>query len=259
MRKIGMGAVFFVSAFLLACGGGGSEADGAAGTTDNVVPTVLRAEGLYAGTLSNGELMQSLILETGEIFMMHGDFKTLNGQEMLQGPGTDDNGSYSSTDTRDYDPDNTRPFFPAPISALYDGAGRLFGSIGEQGQTISFSGLRPARSAYDYNQPASLDQVSGAWGDSLLRITIGITGDIQLSSRQCDGKGTIKPRASGKNVFDIEWTFGAIPACPFYGQAVKSIAFVQAFNQNPTERGQSIIIMGVNDSRTAGKGWYLTR
>lgn len=259
MRKVGVGAIFFASAFLGACGGGGSDAERVAGTAADVLPTVLRAEGLYTGTLSNGELMQSLILETGDIFLMHGDFKTLNGQEMLQGPGRADNGSYSSTDTRDYDPDNTRPFFPAPISAAYDSAGRFSGSIVEQGQTIGFSGLRPAQSAYDYDQPASLDKVLGAWGDALLRITIGIAGDIQLSSRQCDGKGTIKPRASGKNVFDIEWTFGAIPACPFYGQTVKSIAFVQAFNQYPTERGQNIIIMGVNDSRTAGKGWYLTR
>jgi hypothetical protein len=259
MGKMGVSVGLVLGVLLAGCGGGGDSSSGASGAPKATTPTVLRAEGAYTGTLSNGQLMETVILESGEIFMMHGDFKSLNGQAMIEGPGKEDNGSYSATETRDYDPNRADPFVPAPISASYDTAGRFSGTISEQGQTISFTGARPATSIYDYDQPASLDRVVGTWSDFLINFAITAAGEIHLSSRQCDGSGTIKPRASGKNVFDIEWTFVAIPACPFYGQTVKSIAFVEAYTPVGSTLSQRIIIMGVDNARTKGKGWYFYR
>jgi hypothetical protein len=246
---------FVLGALLAGCGGGGSSNS----ASDS---PVLAAEGVYTGTLSNGEKHESIILENGQIFMMHGDFQSLNGQAVLEGPGKAENGGYSSADLKDFQTASAESFFPASISASYNSAGRFSGTISEQGGTIgsvSFDGVRPTTSFYDYDQPASLDKVVGNWGDFLLRVTITPAGDIHLSSRQCDGNGTIKPRTTGKNVFDIEWTFGAIPACPFYGQTVKSIAFVEGFTQDASTLSQRLIIMGVDNSRAKGKGYFLLR
>jgi hypothetical protein len=101
--------------------------------------------------------------------------------------------------------------------------------------------------------------VVGNWGDFQLRVTITAAGDIRLTSRQCDGAGTIKPRASGKNVFDIEWTFGAVPFCPFYGETIKSIAYAEAYTQGGSTLSKRLIIMGVDNTRAKGKGWFLLR
>lgn len=257
MGKFGSCISAALGVMLAGCGGDSSSI--ASAPTGTAAPAVLRAEGVYTGTLSNGQVVESIVLENGEILLMHGDFRSLNGQAIMEGTGRADNGSYSSTDARDYDPSSADPFFPASISASYNAAGAFSGTIAERGQTISFSGVRPAASVYDYDQPALLGTVVGTWGDFLLKVTITAAGEIRLSTRQCDGAGTIKPRASGKNVFDIEWTFGAIPACPFYGQTVTSTAFVEGFTQGGSTLSQRLIIMGVDSSRARGLGYFLLR
>lgn len=259
MRKSEIFAYVALGALLAGCGGGtDNNSQSRTGPTSGGASAVLRAEGVYTGTLSNGQLMESVILETGEIFMMHGDFQSINGQAVIEGTGKADNGIYTSTDARDYDPASAVSFVPVSISASYNLAGQLSGSITGQGQPVSFSGTRVSTTFYDYDQPASLDKIAGSWG-GLIIFTITPAGDIGVSSRQCDGHGTIKPRASGKNVFDIEWTFGAIPACPFYGETIKSIAILEGDAIGGIPGSQRLTIMGVDNSRAHGKGWVLTR
>jgi hypothetical protein len=267
MLKSSVGAALALAALLTGCGGGGD-----CGSSSNVpgssstASTVLRAEGVYTGTLSNGEKHETIILENGQIFMMHGDLHSSN-QALTEGPGKAENGSYSSTDIKDY-----RPFgafisgqyvpsvvIPASISASYNVAGALTGTITEPTETITFAGSRPPTSSYDYDDAASLNKIAGAWGDLSLAVNVTSAGDIRLSSRACDGKGIIKPRASGKNVFDIEWTFISIPACPFYGQTINSVAFVRSISENSNPATQKLVIMATDAGRTNARTFYLTR
>lgn len=94
---------FFASALcgltLAACGGGGGGSTSSATTG----PT---AEGAYTGTLSGSSSsdFQLLILESGDYWGLYGDEvgDTFYVAGLIQGSGTSRNGSFSSSNARDY-------------------------------------------------------------------------------------------------------------------------------------------------------------
>lgn len=83
----------------------------------------------------------------------------------------------------------------------------------------------PATSTYNYGVAATLADLAGNWPGFF---TGGDTGTIAVStdgkystttSAGCKFSGTMKPRASGKNVYDVTVAFGAAPCSLANGTA----------------------------------------
>ncbi len=236
---------------LAACGGGGDS-----GTTG---PT---AEGVYGGTLtgSTSTAFQLLVLENGEFWAMYGTrTSTFFGVAgFIQGSGTSNNGSFTSSNTKDFG------FVPAragSTTATYDAAAKtISGSVTASGGSVGFSGGPIPGSLYNYNNPATLSTITGSWTTSTLTgesvaINIASNGSFAASSSAgCNFSGTVTPRASGKNVFNVSLTFGAAP-CALAGQPATGIAVAY-----PLANGQTQLLVAVVDSgRTAGTAAFGTR
>jgi hypothetical protein len=83
---------------------------------------------------------------------------------------------------------------------------------------------------------------------------IASTGAFTTSSSGCLSTGTLTPRASGKNVFDLSVTFGAAP-CVLANQTASGIA-VSYLLSNGTRQ---LILAGTNSSNTVGTAVFGTR
>jgi hypothetical protein len=240
-------------ATLIACGGGG---DGGTSTGPS-------AEGVYGGTLtgSTSNAFQLLVLENGEFWAMYGtqtsNFFAIAG--FIQGSGTSNNGSFASSNTKDF---GFSPARAGSTSATYNAAAKtIAGTVtATGGGSVSFSGGPVPGSLYNYNSAAALSTVSGSWSTTTLTgesvaITIAASGSFTASSGAgCNFGGTVTPRASGKNVFNVALNFGSAP-CALAGQSATGIAVAY-----PLANGQTQLVVAVVDgTRTAGTAAVGTR
>ena len=118
--------------------------------------------------------------------------------------------------------------------------------------TVSFAGGPIPGSLYDYNIPASLSTIAGAWSvmsfyGGNVSINVSSSGSLTVQEGTCNGTGTVTPRASGKNVFNVTVTFGAT-GCALPGATTTGIAIAY-----PLSTGQTQIIAAItNSARTEG-------
>lgn len=244
-------ASFTLTSMLVACGGGGDS--GSSGAT---------AEGVYGGTLtgSTSSAFQLLVLENGEFWAMYGTrTSTFFGVAgFIQGSGTSNNGSFTSSNTKDF---GFAPARSGSTSATYDATAKtISGTVTSAGGSVGFSGGPIPGSLYNYNTAATLNTIAGSWSTTTLTgesvsLTIASNGSFTASSGTgCVFSGTVVPRASGKNVFNVALTFGAAP-CALAGQAATGIAVAY-----PLANGQTQLLVAVVDgARTVGTAAFGTR
>jgi hypothetical protein len=211
--------VVALCAALMACGGGGGS-----------TPTTIagNGEGAYFGPVSNGATHYTLVLEDGTYYAMYGNQVSgvLSVTGLIQGTGTGSNGSFTSTNLRDY------PFSGAPISgslsASYTATPTFNGTITEPTATFTFTGAAPATSGYVYNQAPVFSNIVGTWAmtthtGNALTINIAANNTFTGTAGGCSFSGTIAPRPTGKNVYNVNVTFGAAP-CALPNQSESGIA-----------------------------------
>lgn len=248
-------AVLAATIALAACGGGGGGGGG--GDAGNSGPT---AEGVYGGTIGEGTDrgdFQLLVLEDGEFWFMYGlnTADAFHVEGFLQGSGVSSSGTFTSSNTRDFFgfvPDV--PDVTVNTIASYDATARtISGTVSFPGFPVVFTGGPIAGSLYNYDTAASLTTVSGAWSTTSLTgetvsINIADTGQFTANAASgCSFSGTVTPRPSGKNVFNVELTFGAAP-CDHPHQVASGIAVAY-----PLATGQTQLLVAVTDaSRTVG-------
>jgi hypothetical protein len=232
---------------LAGCGGGGDSGSGGSGAAD--------AEGVYGGTINNGASrdFQAIVLDDGSFWVMYGNLVsgTFQIAGFMQGAGTFGNGSFSAPGLRDY---AIYPAVSGTASGTYNATAKtISGSAVLLGRTVSFSGGPIVGSTYSYGTPAALSSVAGSWSVRLstnesATLTVSTTGAVTIqSSGGCRSSGTVKPRASGKNVFDVAVTFGG-PPCLLPTTAVSGIAAVY-----PLANGRTQLLAAARDgAQTAG-------
>ena len=155
-------------------------------------------------------------------------------------------------------------YAPAAVSTLnatYDATAKtISGSISEGTQTVTLSGGPIAGSLYNYNTAAALTTVVGSWSTTSLTgegvaINVASTGAFTAaSSLGCNFTGTITPRASGKNVFNVAMTFGAAP-CALPGQSATGIALAYPLTSGRTQ----LLVSAVDGTRSYGASVFGTR
>lgn len=238
-------------------GGGDAPADGAAlpSTPNTSVLAVTSAEGAYVGT-SDTSRVELLVLENDSYWMT---FYTSDAPwGFLQGQGLSNDGNFTSSNTKNF---SSGIVSDASLASTYTVASHtIAGTISKNGSAYPFTaGPLDASSLYNYNTPVNIANVSGTW--TLLTAVSGsrhwvdihsdgtLTGIENMGSGQaCTYSGTIAPRASGKNVYDLSILMGAAPSCQAAGQTLTGIGILLPINAT----SQKLSLIYTNAERTIG-------
>lgn len=207
---------------LAGCGGGGGTSVAGAfidvSKTSSTAATA-SAEGFYAGTASNGRPFNALILENNAYYIIYGSLagEALAVAGLISGTGQASNGNFTSGDLREY-PSLGLPVL-GTLSGSYFPATFFNAVVTTRGTAVTYSGVAPAGQSYVYDTRARLADIAGTWSMQLgtgapVSLTISTSGTYTGSLIGCTLNGTITPRASGKNVFDVTLRFGPGP-CAF--------------------------------------------
>jgi hypothetical protein len=224
-----------------------------------------RAEGVYSGTQSGSASNAFLLLalENDEYWALYGTSTASSFfvAGFLQGQGVSDNGSFTSSNLKDF---GTVPPTSGSVSASYVVNTRVSGAITEPGGSVSFSGTPIPGPSYDYNVPAKLSDLAGAWSLTVLdgsaaTMTIAASGAFTGSMGGCTFTGTLAPRPSGKNVFNLSLTFGAAP-CPLPNETGTGVALSYLLNGGVNGIAtRQLMLVGVNAARTSGTAAFGSR
>jgi hypothetical protein len=241
-----------VSALLGGCGGGGGGKGGGGGSAaeGSASPaTANAAQGTYQGTASNGSTHDIIVLDNGQYYSIYG--YALAGRSivagLLQGTGQANNGTFTSTDLKDFDY-NAR-VRPGSLSASYKPGVSFNGSVTGGSRSTTFTGAVHDSSLFNYNTPAKPADIAGDWNTSSLtgsRYALNIAAGGLLTGTGASGcsiKGTATPRGS-KNVFDVALTFGGAP-CPMPNQSTTGIAISYVVSSGKRQ----LILAGVDGPR----------
>jgi hypothetical protein len=174
------------------------------------------AQGAYFGSTSNGEPFETIILPNNKFYALYGTTSgnvfTIMG--MITGQGSSTNGTYSAPFTDYYYNGAT---YNGSVSASYVAGTSISGNIFDSGVgTSSFTGSALPASQYNFNGPASLSTIVGAWNGALFggvgaSANISSNGTFTGSGQGCSYSGSISPDASGMNFFNFSLSYGGSP------------------------------------------------
>jgi len=219
-------------AILSGCGGGGSSTPSAS------------AEGFWSGATSTGYTANVVILENGETWgyytsggylygALYGNTST-NGNT-LSGSGADFNLPYRTVTPGSY----TGTVIEKSSISIRTSQGSTFN--GTYGST--------------YLQPASMTALAGVFkGQALsgttapqtVSVTITSAGQMTVpSTLGCSASGSVSPRPTGKNIFNLSVTFTGSTCALGNGGTASGILYYDASNKQ-------ILAMGMNPAKSDG-------
>lgn len=244
MKKLLMVCLALV---LTACGGGGGGGNVPAQVPAAIptpLPVAASAAGFWEGTASNGVSVALAILEDGQTWGVYSSNNAIAGA--LYGTTTS-SGTTLTGSGKDFN-------IPARTvdAATYTGT---FVANSRISVTTSNGGSLTAFYAVAYDQPASLASLAGSYvgtgvtGSTLAQstpVTISNTGAISVpASGGCGATGTAKPRASGKNIFDISVTFNGNSCALGNGVVTTGVAYFNAATRQ-------LIVLALNSAKSDG-------
>lgn len=208
---------------LTACGG---DDDSSAAPVTTPTET---AEGLWLGTTDTNRAITGLVLDDGTYYVLYsqvGNPSAIGG--VVQGHSTSNNGSFTSTDARDFNMEG-QGVLVATVSGSYMVRQWLNGTV-----MYTSGGATAFASTYDsqYDLPPSLAALAGTYtGQVVLSqgvenavVTVSDSGAVTgIGQSGCTLTGNAAPRSNG-NVFNISITFGGAP-CYFAGQTFTGHAY----------------------------------
>jgi hypothetical protein len=225
-------------------------------TTPSTSPPAV-VQGLYSGTLtgSTSTNFQLLALENGDVWSLYGtpSGASFRVRGFIQGPTARNGSAVSSSSVKDFGFDRALAGSLAGTLTATTVGGTVTFSTG----AVTFSGTAVPTGTYNYNAAATNSQVAGTWTLSALdgtsaTVSVGTNGSFTGNNAGCAITGTILPRASGKNVFDVSVTSGPAP-CFAPGTTSTGIALTSVLADGTTRQ---LIVAGVNAGRTAGNAFF---
>ena len=260
----------FMSAILLsACGGGGSNDVVAADPPAPPITTPLTVPGAYVASL-NGKDWVGILLRTtggsGSVTNFYGLHYNATDPDLYSGSGLI-TGTTSALLTRVF-------YYPNISGAVRTGTGTInnlgngtiraalsFPATGvEQGKDVTVAASQP--STYQYNVPANLSSIQGAWqgrwsyGVGFVdNFNLSISGQGELTTSlafQQDcllTQSLLTPNFDGTNLFTFTLTIPNATQCSLKSQTLNGAAFVT--NSPVAGKTQRLYIVGVT---TDGRG-----
>lgn len=232
--------VVCLTSALAACSSGSSE------NSSTSPPTATSAEGLWNGTTSTNRTVGGLVLNDGSYWVFYtaiGNPNVLAG--LVQGTGTSNLGSFTSSDTRDFNLEGAG-ILAATISGSYVQKNTFNGTIAYlNGATGNFTTTYDS----DYELAPDINLVAGNYfGVRADNQTVGVTLDAAgavsgSSSDGCTFAGSFSPRGTG-NVFNVTVTFAG-GSCSNGTNTVTGVAFYDAATRR-------LFSAGLNGTRTNG-------
>lgn len=245
MNKMTALGGLFAAVALSGCGGGG---DGAAPPPAKPPATVVSgAEGLWIGQTSDSLSVQGIVLENGETWNI---VSTVDGTVVGMSQGsiqasTPDSITGSGRYLNVVDESKLTDRTTEPVSYF----GRY--SVRDSIQVTASNGWKYSGSyGVLYEQPAVVSELLGTYTGTgisnqvrapLISLSITTGGLVATNSYPgCSVRGTIVPRASGRNVFDLPLTFNGT-TCPVgNGVVVNHVVFYNNTSRSIVMMGQSV-------------------
>jgi hypothetical protein len=237
---------------LVACGGGGSSTP----------PPATTPEGPYSGTITGSATsaaFSAVVLEDGQVWTLYGN--NVGGglvvSGLIQGQGTSSNGSFTSTSVKDF---GYSPALSATLTATYVAGVSLNGTFSAGGTSANFAGTVIPSATFNYNTPALLSNVVGNWSlsstsGSSITLTVAANGSFTgTATGACTLSGQMAPRASGKNIYDVQLLIGPAP-CALPGWSGAGIGLYTTL----TNGTHQLIIAMVDSTRSVGTASFGTR
>ena len=244
---------------IVGCGGGGSSTTSSPAPSNPNPPVVpASAEGVWTGTTSSGFGSTAIVLESNEVWNIFG--VVTNGVTYLRGLDygvtTLVGNSLTGTVRELYTNDTS---VVGSLSATLNPGVSLSGSVTAAQAVVTFNSTPIAASLFNYNRPANITDVAGGWAGSFLNgapgnIAITSAGVVTGSSYGCTFSGSIAPRASGKNIFNVSINFGGSP-CLLPGQNTTGIGVITTLITGK----QQFIVAALNTARTQGSVFVAQR
>lgn len=220
-------AAALLCAFVTACGGGGDDDAGPEPGPGPTPPPASSPEGFWVGDASTGTRVSLAVLDDGKTWGLYESGGYIVGA--LAGE-TSYSGNQLSGSGRDFNL-LSRRVDPGTYTGTFSAKNRVDVRL-SSGAT--FSGSYDAR----YDQPASLAAIAGTYSGTgvtgwtwphAVTINVSSTGQITApSSEGCGGSGSVLPRRSGKNVYDVTITFQGSACALGNGTTVRGIAVYDA-------------------------------
>jgi hypothetical protein len=172
-------------------------------------PPPTTAEGIWSRGEANGYTLL-VVLEDGDTWLYRRPGVI---ERLMHGHSTSVGGSLAG-ELRSYDLSAVQPNTVAMVAGTFQPGDTLSGRAAGGGEAVDFTAF------YDpgYHQPASALIVTGSWSwrfagrrfDPASEVTIHVsaTGEITGGSASgCEFTGTLRPRPSGKSVYDLSLTY----------------------------------------------------
>lgn len=247
-------AAVAVVGFLAGCGGGGSDAPSTSAAT---------AEGAYSGAITNSttaSAFSAVVLDDGQVWALYGN--NVGGSllvlGLLQGQGASNNGAFTSTTIKDF---GASPVVSMSLNATYVAGASVVGAFTTaRGASIGINGIAIPPANFNYNSAASLVNVMGNWNMSstsgnAIALNIAASGAFTgTATGGCTLSGSLSPRPSGKNVYNVQMTIGPAP-CALPGFTGGGIGIYSTLANG----SHQLILASVDSSRTYGSASFGTR
>lgn len=274
MKKTALLTVSILGAALLAgCGGGGGD-DASTGTP------LASPEGVYGGTFDKaGSTEYRMVVLEGNassrpFWMVYGDDDPVQGfiaKGLVQGNGATT--SFANVTTFTSVSSSTKDFGESPAAdAVLSSNFTVGGGSKTISGTVTVTGVNPAinfasaaftgSSTYNYNTAALLATVAGTWtvtGLAAETYTLTVNGangafTAVPTVAGCSSSGTLTPRSSGKNVFNVSLTTGGAP-CLVQNETSTGIALAYDVGGGVTQ----LVLGVVNAGRTGSAVLFGTK
>ena len=203
------------------------------------------AVGLLEGRTAAGEDIVGVVLSSGSFYLLFGDGATR--AQLVQGTGTFANGTFASTDARDYEFEAARDVVPASVTGTYVAGTSLSGIIASRGRTTSFRASYVPDSSPPMRLPVADTALTGVAltldGSTFGNLTLEPGGRLSGILLGCTITGTLVPRGDVR-VADATVAIGG-SFCAIGNHAMTGIAMFES------EGGVSaLIVFARNASQT---------
>jgi hypothetical protein len=236
---------------LIGCGNNSGAGSNTAGGGTNYAG---QAQGVYIGTVSNGDAFESIVLPDDKFYALYGTAMAVYG--MMSGQGNSGNNTYTAA-IEEFTGGGSA--MQGSVTATDVPGSSVNGMITAAGTTLSFSGTAPASSLFNYNGQASVGSIAGTWYGSLMdgsfaTVTITSSGAVSGSDGGCSFSGTVSPDPSGKNFFNVSLSFGGSP-CLFPNQTATGVGIYYLLPDGMTQQ----LLAGVTVGTSEGTAFFAQR
>ncbi len=174
-------------------------------------------------------------------------------QGFVAASGASTNGAYSATG-KDYG--YTGGVLNTTATATYTPGVSISGTVSTGG---SFSGTTANVTGYTYNTPAQISSIAGSWSGSSLfgnatSVNINASGNYTGTSGACAISGTLTPRPSGKNIFNVTYTNG-ITGCGIPNLTAQGIGIASSLSNGKMQ----LIIALTTADKSVGTVAFVTK